>query len=215
MRAKILFAFTAALSVTAFACAANTEDTQDPAAESESEQDLTAAAKQISGAWHIQDDKTLDAFVFHTDGTFVHDQFRILNGVLVMGGPPPGRDTGKFTVSAKKGTITLHVNEGWHKGETQVYDYTYKPARILNGVFLPGHEPTATLALTRVPAHPSLPAMIPVTYKHIDSWCMGLPNVADADCNIQRTEKTWIPEGSGVSTCNVSKNSCETKFIHW
>jgi hypothetical protein len=200
------------LSFGMFACAAETTDeanANDPAVE-----DLTSGQKQITGAWHVGP-KAFDsseAYVFHTDGTFIHDQFRILNGVLIAGGPPPGRDMGTFTVNKSKGTVTLHVKQGWHTGETQVYNYTYTPAKIMNGVYLPGAEPEATLDLQKpAPTNGSKIAYPTVRFTAQDSYCSGLPNVSTNDCEIQRNEQTWLPSGKGKSICNVQKNVCETK----
>src|SRR5438132_1683226 len=73
---------------------------EQPAQANESEQDLTAAAKQLSGNWR-NNDGSLDAYDFKSDGTFIHDQFRVLNGVLINdpGAPPFGRDSGRYSVS--------------------------------------------------------------------------------------------------------------------
>lgn len=212
MNAKSLFFGSLLLSFSMFACAAETTDAANT--QQGQEEDLTSAAKQITGAWHVGPkafDNT-EAFVFHTDGTFVHDQFRVLNGVLIAGGPPPGRDTGTFTVSKSNGTITLHVKQGWHSGETQVYDYTYTPAKIMNGVYLPGAGPEAKLTLTHAPpTNGSKIAYPAIEFTAQSSYCNGLPNVSTNDCDIQRNEQTWIPAGSGKSVCNVAKNVCETK----
>jgi hypothetical protein len=204
MNAKSLFFGSLLLPLSMFACAAETTD--QAGTEQGQEEDLTSGAKQIMGAWHVgpKAADSSEAFVFHTDGTFVHDQFRILNGVLIAGGPPPGRDIGTFTVNKTKHTVTLHVKQGWHSGETQVFDYTYTPAKIMNGVYLPGAGPEATLELTRGP-HPT----IKLTAQ--DSYCNGLPNVSTNDCEVQRNEHTWVPAGHGKSVCNVSKNVCQTK----
>jgi len=212
MNAKSLLLGSLLLSFSMFACAAETTDESN--AQQGQEEDLTSGQKMIAGAWHVGP-KAFDsseAFVFHTDGTFVHDQFRIFNGVLIAGGPPPGRDTGSFTVNKSKGTVTLHVKGGWHTGETEVYDFTYSPAKIMNGVYLPGAEPEAKLTLTHAPpTNGSKIAYPAIEFTAQDSYCNGLPNVSTADCDVQRSEQTWIPSGKGKSVCNVSKNVCETK----
>ena len=41
------------------------------------------------------------------------------------------------------------MKTGWHAGDKQVYTYAYTAAPILNGVFIPGHEPAAKLVLTQ------------------------------------------------------------------
>ena len=91
-----------AVSSIVLACG-GTDNAEDPAQADDSEQDLTAAGKQISGNWK-NDDGSLDAFDLREDGTFIHDQFRVLNGVLVNdpGAPPFGRDSGTFTVNKSK-----------------------------------------------------------------------------------------------------------------
>ncbi len=212
MNAKSLFFGSLLLSLSMFACAAETSDQAN--AEQGQEEDLTSGAKQVTGAWHVgaKAFDSSEALVFHTDGTFVHDQFRILNGVLIAGGPPPGRDTGTFSVNKTKGTITLHVKQGWHSGDSEVFDYTYTPAKIMNGVFLPGHQPEASLALTHAPpTNGSKIAYPTITFTAQDSYCNGLPNVSTNDCEVQRNEKLWMPNGSGKSVCNVSKHVCETR----
>jgi hypothetical protein len=210
MNAKTLFFGGLILSLTTFACAAQT-DTQDEPQAASSEEDLSGRA-EIKGAWR-PDSKAFDqneAWVFHSDGTFIHDQSRILNGVLIAGGPPPGRDIGKFSVSKSKGTVTLTVTEGWHSGDSEVYDFKYTAAPILNGVFLPGHEPTATLELTHPPpTNGSKIAYPTITFKMADSYCNGLPNVSTNDCDVERKEGIWTPAEDGVSSCNVTKNECE------
>jgi hypothetical protein len=209
MNAKTLFFGGLLLSLTTFACAAQT-DTQDDA-QASSEEDLTGRA-EVKGAWR-PDSKAFDqneAWVFHSDGTFIHDQSRILNGVLIAGGPPPGRDIGKFSVSKAKGTITLHVTQGWHAGDVEVYDFLYTPAKIMNGMFLPGHEPVATLALTHPPpTNGSKIAYPTITFRMADSYCNGLPNVSTNDCETERNEGIWEPATAGLSSCNVAKNTCE------
>ena len=193
MRAISALAVALALSATVFACAATTDEpTADPAAgEDSTEQDITSARKQLSGDWKNKDG-SLDAFDFKADGTFVHDQFRVLNGVLVNGhggGNTFGRDSGKYTTSTKHGTVTLHVTDGWHAGATQVYDFKYTAARILNGVFLPGHEPSATLDLTAEPAPNERLAAPPPTkhYAHVGSFCAAVGatcvGLAPTSCN--------------------------------
>jgi hypothetical protein len=210
MNAKTLFFGGLILSLTTFACAAQT-DTQDNA-QASSEEDLTGRA-EVKGAWR-PDSKAFDqneAWVFHADGTFIHDQSRILNGVLIAGGPPPGRDIGKFSVSKTKGTITLHVTEGWHSGDDEVYDFVYTPAKIMNGVFLPGHEPTATLALTHPPpTNGSKIAYPTITFKMADSYCNGLPNVSTADCTTEKKEGIWTPAIDGEISCDVATNTCQS-----
>jgi hypothetical protein len=181
MRAISTFATALALSATVFACAATTDDpTTDPTnnGEESTEQDLTGR-QEIGGDWK-NNDGSLDAFDFKSDGTFIHDQFRVLNGVLVHpnGGsaPPFGRDSGKYSVSQKHGTVTLHITDGWHAGSTQVYAYKYTAAKVLNGVFLPGHEPAASLDLTLQPApNERLAAPNPTKhYRHVSSFCAAV-----------------------------------------
>ena len=97
-------------------------------------------------------------------------------------------------------------------GSADVYNYTYTPAKIMNGVFLPGSEPEAKLELTHAPpTNGSKIAYPTVEFTAQESYCNGLPNVSTNDCDVQRNEQTWIPSGSGKSVCNVAKNVCETK----
>jgi len=174
MRSHLAVAF--ALSAIVFACGStdgsNADDSATPG--DESEQDLTAAAKQLTGDWK-NDDGSLDAYAFNSDGTFIHDQFRILNGVLINdpNAMPFNRDSGRFSVSKSKGTLTLHITAGWHAGSTEVYDYKYTPAPILNGVFIPGHEPAAKLDLTAQPAKGSHVAFPTKHYTHVSSFCVA------------------------------------------
>jgi hypothetical protein len=171
-----LFLSALAVSSILVACAADTgSNNEDPAQSDESEADLTAAAKQLTGDWK-NDDGSLDAFELRSDGTFIHDQMRVLNGVLVNdpGAPPFGRDSGHFSVSKKNGTVTLHITAGWHSGSTEVLSYSYTAAPILNGVFLPGHEPAAKLVLTQQPAPGSHVAYLPKHYTHKSSFCVAV-----------------------------------------
>ncbi len=174
MRSHLAVAF--ALSAVFFACSSTDGSNADPTqAGDESEQDLTAAGKQIAGDWK-NDDGSLDAFQFNTDGTFIHDQLRVLNGVLVNNpdAPPFNRDSGHFVVSKKHGTVTLHITDGWHSGSTEVYAYEYTAAPILNGVFLPGHEPSAKLSLTAQPAPGSHVAYPTKSYSSKSSFCAAV-----------------------------------------
>ncbi len=173
-RSHLAVAF--ALSAVFFACSASDGSNADPTqAGDESEQDLTAAAKQLDGDWK-NDDGSLDAFQFNSDGTFIHDSFRVLNGVLVNNpdAPPFNRDSGSYSVSKKHGTVTLHITAGWHSGSTEVYDYTYTPAPVLNGIFLPGKGPEAKLDLTLQPAPMSHVAYPTKHYTHTSSFCAAV-----------------------------------------
>ncbi len=174
MRSQLAVAF--ALSAVFFACSSSTDSSTDETTPgAESEQDLSAAAKQLTGDWK-NDDGSLDAFEFRADGTFIHDQFRVLNGVLVNNpdSMPFNRDSGRYSVSKSKGTLTLHITDGWHAGSTEVYDYPYTPAPILYGVFIPGHEPEAKLDLTAQPAKGSHVAFPTKHYTHVATFCSAV-----------------------------------------
>ena len=214
MRAISALAVALALSATVFACAATTDEpTADTAdGQDSSEQDITSARKQLGGDWKNKDG-SLDAFAFNADGTFIHDQLRVLNGVLVNGhggGNTFGRDTGRYTTSTKHGTVTLHVTDGWHAGSTEVYAFTYTAARILNGVFLPGHEPSASLDLTLQPlpterlAHPNPTKH----YGHVGSFCaavgaacVGLAPTSCKGGTVLDATKFSCGGGLGVECC--------------
>ncbi|HEY8077824.1 MAG TPA: hypothetical protein VIF62_27045 [Labilithrix sp.] len=174
MRSRLAFAF--ALSAMFLACSASDgSNADDGQASDPSEQDLSETGKQLAGDWK-NDDGSLDALALNSDGTFIHDQFRVLNGVLVNNSdaPPFNRDSGWFTANKKKGTLTLHVTDGWHAGSTEVYAFTYTPAKILNGVFLPGHEPEAHLDLTAQPAPGSHVAYPTNHYTFTSSFCAAV-----------------------------------------
>jgi hypothetical protein len=178
MRASVLLAFALAVSASVFACgASDTSPNGDPSANVDegTEQALTSSRQQLGGDWK-NDDGSLDALDFHGDGTFIHDQFRVLNGVLINGGStaPHGRDSGRYVVSTVHHTITLHITDGWHKGSSEVYAFTYTPAPILNGVFIPGKEPAAKLTLTLQPAPGSHVAYPAKHYTHVTSFCAAV-----------------------------------------
>lgn len=175
MRYQLLLTAFAVSSIVLACGGTDSSNNDEPAQADDSEQDLTAAAKQLTGDWK-NDDGSLDAYELKADGTFIHDQFRILNGVMINdpGAPPFGRDSGTFSVSKAKGTVTFHVKSGWHAGDKQVYAYTYTPAPILNGVFVPGHEPTAKLVLTQQPAPGSHVAYAPKHYTHVGTFCAAV-----------------------------------------
>ena len=198
---SVVFALVLPVSVLACAGAGS-----DPAVgdDTTSEDALTGRA-QIKGSWVAQDgmDTGID---FRPDGTFFRDTARILNGVLVNGASRPMmRDTGRYSVSVKHKTITLHVDN--HPpdpppGRDEVYIYEYKSAPVLNGMYLPGHEPAASLTLTLQPApterlaHP-YPAQ---HFKGASSWC-----TTDQDCKDELKDHTWEPY-----FLNGSKPKCES-----
>src|SRR5262249_28375317 len=65
--------------------------------------------------------------------------------------------------------------------------------------FLPGHEPTATLTLTRQRASAAQ------HFKQSDSWC-----TATADCTRELQDRTWSPYflNGANPQCDLSTNAC-------
>lgn len=203
---SVALAFTLALPVVACAVQSN-DDASDPASDQGSEQDITAAKKNLLGSWTIgKDSKALTmtlAYEFRPDGTFWRDDTRVLNGFFINGPPPPTRTTGRYTVHAH--TLTLHIDSPQPATEELSYEYT--AGRILNGVFLPGKEPDtrAHLTLTQQPAPGSHVAYPALTFDRADSYC-----TANADCDAERADKTWTPDPSatGTPTCDTKQRTC-------
>ena len=204
MRIPFLFPAALALVLSATALACGSADATDPSSDtSDSSEDALSGRSTVKGTWVSQDgtDTGLD---LRPNGEFVRDTAKVLNGVFINGARPWQRDTGRFSVSVKNKTITLHVDGG---GD-EVYAYEYKAAPVLNGMFLPGHEPEASLTLTRQPppmSHIAFPAQ---HFKGAQSWC-----TEDTDCTRELHDGTWNPyflNGSNP-TCDVSTNSCINK----
>jgi hypothetical protein len=210
MRTQILLTVGMMVSLSVAACSGT--DGASNEAVSGDDQDITAA-QAIHGSFVLEGD-TKGAYDFRPDGHFTRDTFKVLNGVFLPGHEPSNlvRDGGTYKFDAKKHVLTLHVTEGLFPGD-ESFEYKYEPGRILNGVFLPGHEPTstATLVLTAIPSHPSLPAMVPMTFKSVESWC-----TSNTDCADEQKDGTWSPLSIGVpparhiivAACDATVNAC-------
>jgi hypothetical protein len=217
MRSIFIAASAIALSFSVFACSAASEDTSDTQDQG-TEQDLSAAKKNLIGSWTITD-KSADysssvAYELRPNGEFWRDDNVILNGVMVNGAAPPvKRTTGTWTVNASKHTISFHVETpAENKGLIETLAYTYEPGKILNGVFLPGSEPdtSAHLTLTGIPAKGSQIAYPAVVYAQADSYC-----TASADCVDERDDGTWTPDqlppGAGIGPVVPNGSKCDEK----
>src|SRR5262249_54770204 len=143
-----------------------------------SEQDITSAKSQIKGSW-VVDDKSAPmtataAYDFRPNGEFFRDVHKILNGVGIGGAPPTSvvRESGTYATNTTKHTITLNVKTSFIPGGySEVHGYAYTPAKILNGVFLPGHGPHATLTLTRQAPPFSKIAYPSIAFDQVPSYC--------------------------------------------
>jgi len=155
----------------------------------------------VKGTWSSEDG-TETALDLRPNGEYVRDVAEILNGVFINGARPFQRDTGRFSVSVKHQTITLHPDGG---AADEVFAYVYTPAPVLNGMYLPGHEPAAHLTLTRQPPPMSHIAFSPQHFTSVQSWC-----TADADCTRELGDHTWTPYFLNGShpVCDVSTNAC-------
>ena len=217
MRTLTAFATALAVSLSIVACGASAQDdsSADDNSDQGDEQDITAAKAQLKGSWTIDDSSSelssTVAYDFRPNGEFFRDSNRVLNGVLVAGAPQPvQRETGRYTVNARKHTLTLHVTSPTTYDETLSYVYT--AGRILNGVFLPGKEPpaeNATLTLTGIAAPGSHVAFPSIKYDHAASWC-----TSTADCDEERADGTWLGGMmvGGPSLCDTSKRVCTIGF---
>lgn len=201
MRSQILASVGLVLSLAVAACGGNTGEA---APEGEDSQEVVSARANLKGSWVLQSEGKA-ALELRPDGTFFRDRVRVLNGVFLPGHVPGlARDKGTYKVSGS--TLSLKITEGQLAPANESFSFTFK-APILNGVFLPGHEPSATLVLTRQPAPGSHIAFRADTYKRAESWC-----TATADCVAERADKTWIALGHGTASevsCNVAANACE------
>lgn len=196
------FAVPAVLFSLLAACA-GASDPQDDAtmtADDEAEGALTAAGQSLVGAYKLPGDE-FGAIVLMSDGKFIHDQPRLLNGMPILGGPPPGRDEGTWSVSAKKKTLTLKVTSGWHQGTRQVYGYE-RVAIPLNGIFM-GAPPAKLVLTAKVGGEVK-------EYRSTASWCNGLPNISTSDCTREKAHGVWSPVETGEVSCGED-NACEAK----
>jgi len=186
------------LSVSVAACSGASPESSD---DSSSEDALSnaSAATQLKGAWTLTSDNTsITSIVLESSHKFFRkNDARIMNGMVVNGGSFQ-REEGTWTVNASKHTITFHVN-----GMDDTMSYTYTPAPVMNGMFLPGHEPKAKLALQGIPAPHSHVAFPLNVYASADSFCF-----ADADCSEELSSKIWTPaDAKGTAVCKA--NACE------
>ncbi len=170
-----------------------------------------ATLDQLHGSWTSTDGMNT-GIQFNADTTFFRDATRILNGVMVNGGSSNGafvRTTGTYEI--QDSTLILHDDSG----TDETFNIDYKPQPILNGVFLPGKAPTATIALTPVVQvdgqfQPNI-AFPTQHFRHPNSWC-----TSNADCSAEFSDGSWAPfedvscqgnEGSCIS-CSPDTNAC-------
>jgi hypothetical protein len=187
------------LSVSAVACGGAANGGDGASAEDDAVTSASDASK-VKGAWTLQNNMTsIQAIVLNGDRTFFRANARILNGVMIGGGGSNlERETGTWSISATKHTLTFHTGQG-----DEVYSYTYKQA-IMNGVFLPGHAPKDTLEIQGIPAPMSHIAYPTLEYGRADSYCLEV-----SDCNTE-LGKIWTPDqASGKVSCNAQTNVCE------
>ena len=206
MRTHTAFAAALILGLSVFACAGNTSSS-DGAAQGP-EQDIKSGRSPLVGAWTISSDSagytSSIAYVLRPNGEFWRDDNRVLNGVFVNGAPHPvQRATGTYTVDTDAQTITFHETSPMTFDQTM--SYSYQAGRVLNGMFLPGHEPDthAHLTLTGIAAPGSNVAFPALKYDSADSWC-----TSTKDCTTEAEEQIWSPgEGSPI-TCDDMNRVC-------
>jgi hypothetical protein len=164
-----------------------------------------AAASEVKGAWTLQNDVTsVTAIVVNSDHTFFRANTPVLNGMFLPGHEPGAvRETGTWSISAAKGTMTFKTAQG-----EEAYTFTFTKA-VLNGMFLPGHEPKDRLELRGIPAKGSQIAFPTQEYVRADSYCFD-----KSDCNAEMANKIWTPvEAENVERaqvyCNAKTNACE------
>jgi hypothetical protein len=201
----IAFAFAVLTGFGAIACSAAQGDVAGGAQAATGSE---ASASDLLGSW-VSNSSLEEAHVLHADGSFVRDRKAVVNGLFLPGAEPPPfrRDQGTYSVDTDAQTLTLNIDDAF---APEVYDYTYEAApRVLNGVFLPGAEPTAKLKLVleRTPEHGGVRAT-EKTFHHAASWC-----TAEADCVAERADKTWLPLTEGVVSCDVKANACKSAHI--
>jgi hypothetical protein len=194
--------FSVVVSVLALACGGAPSDS------SGSDDDAVTSAsdeKNVQGVWTLQNDVTsIKAIVLNPDHTFFRANAKPLNGVFINGaGPGFDRETGTWSLSHSKHTITFNTDNG-----PDVLSYTFTPAHVLNGVFLPGHEPKDKLELRGIPAPGSQIAFPTQEYARGESFCL-----ATSDCDGERTHNFWQPVSAdnAKASCNTTTNACEMK----
>jgi hypothetical protein len=196
-----------ALSAFTFLAACAVSPTDDASNPEGSAEDLSAGKAQLTGSW-VRAAGQFGGFgskglYLGPDGQFFQDTQGILLGVMTSP-PKDQRSTGTYTVNASKKTITLDYAHGSDK---VTYHYDFTPAHILLGVFAPGTGPTpgvAKLALTRQVTSEGGPATSQIAfpteiYELAPSYC-----AADADCDLERADRTWEPSSDGKSECKVN-----------
>lgn len=161
MRTIIAFATIVALTATVFACSSSQDDSNaNDHADQGTEQDIVSTKNQLQGSWKIDAaaaNLSPDvSYEFNANGSFSREVNKVLNGVFLPGAPrPTEHQAGKYTVDASKHLVTLHISTPHVLTET--LSYAYSGARVLNGVFLPGHEPSTHPTLTLTQGVPCLP----------------------------------------------------------
>jgi hypothetical protein len=205
-----------ALTLSVVACGSAGSDDAAPQGDQGDEQDITSTKSHLKGSWTITDDsKALTstvAYELRPNGEFWRDDNKIFNGVMVKGAPQPvARTSGHYTIDTSKKTISFHVDAGPQKGLVEELSYVFEAGKVLNGVFLPGHEPDtrAHLTLTGIAAPGSHVAFPALKFALADSYC-----TADADCADERGDGTWtpgqLPPGAGLGPVVPNGNTCDT-----
>ena len=202
MRASKIWFLLSAFSILA-GCSGGA-DSQDQASDYT---DDAVSTTFIRGSWAASD-PTLGSFAgldLRPDHKFFVDSTKILNGVAINGSSDGlVRQTGTWHLSTKKKTLTLDFDHGWDSPDAYsvVYNYVYTPAPVMNGVYIPGHEPEAKLPLTQAPPTDGSKIAYPTDkLTHQDSWCTG-----DDDCKSELEDGT---SNEGSDTCNTSTNLCQ------
>ena len=202
MRASKIWFLLSAFSILA-GCSGTAS--QDASTSDDSEDAVSTAF--IRGSWAASD-PTLGSFAgmdLRPDHKFFVDSTKILNGVMVNGSSEGFvRQTGTWHLSTKKKTLTLDFDHGWDSPDpySVVYDYVYTPAPVLNGMYIPGHEPEAKLSLTQAPPTDGSKIAYPTNkFVHQDSWC-----TTDSDCRTEQEDGTSL---NGSNVCSTATNDCE------
>jgi hypothetical protein len=156
MRTVIASAAVFAFAATVFACSGSADDAANPTDQG-TEQDIKSAKNALQGSWKIEaasENLTSDlSYDFDANGTFSRQVRKVLNGLFLPGHEPTETQSGTYTVDTVKKQVTLHIDSPNETEET--YSYNVQPGKVLNGIFLPGHEPPPShtvLSLTGVPA---------------------------------------------------------------
>jgi hypothetical protein len=157
MRTIAAFATVLSLSAAVFACSGGSAQDGSGSPAQGPEQDVTNAKNGIVGSWQVEDaSKNLGpnlSYEFRSDGSFTRQARKVLNGLFLPGHEPTQTESGTYTVDIDKKQVTLDVTSPRTYSETLAY--AVQPGRVLNGIFLPGHEPppsNTVLSLTGVPA---------------------------------------------------------------